>query len=353
MVIMHIALAPTSELNGGAFVMGRNRRLLKSIYGAENVITVDLPKTSMKTVGLSLLTMSSYGVPLFLERKIISKINKNNVELVFIEGSLLGNLVKHLSKTVRTVIYAHNVETELYRQRYKKENGFISWLRYKFVSFNEKTAIKYANKIITLNKRDSDLMYKIYGRTSDIELPITYPFRAIVNKKTDKQCNPYCLFVGSDFFPNIEGILWFINNVVPYISMEIHVVGACCNNTALKNISITNVKLLGYVNDIEEEYLNASAVIIPIFSGSGMKTKTIEALSYGKAILGTKEAFEGIDCDIPEIGYLCKTPDDFISKINQLLTLKPHTNSFRIFSEKYNDTVFLKELNKFLLELKS
>jgi len=34
-------------------------------------------------------------------------------------------------------------------------------------------------------------------------------------------------------------------------------------------------------------------VILPIISGSGMKTKTAEALMYGKSIIGIKEAFEG------------------------------------------------------------
>lgn len=38
-------------------------------------------------------------------------------------------------------------------------------------------------------------------------------------------------------------------------------------------------------------------MVMPIFSGSGMKVKTAEALMYGKFLIGTKEAFEGYEID--------------------------------------------------------
>jgi hypothetical protein len=75
-------------------------------------------------------------------------------------------------------------------------------------------------------------------------------------------------------------------------------VGACCENPTLAYKTIpSNVKLDGYVNDLSSYYKSAVAVVAPIFKGSGMKTKVIEAMSYGKSIIGTDEAFQGIECD--------------------------------------------------------
>lgn len=35
----------------------------------------------------------------------------------------------------------------------------------------------------------------------------------------------YLLFVGSYFKPNVEGIIWFIDNVMPYINYSLLIIG--------------------------------------------------------------------------------------------------------------------------------
>ena len=60
--ILYIAREPQKELSGGASVDKRNLSILQELYGKSNVIIEYLPKTTMKNVILSLLTLSSYGV---------------------------------------------------------------------------------------------------------------------------------------------------------------------------------------------------------------------------------------------------------------------------------------------------
>lgn len=56
---------------------------------------------------------------------------------------------------------------------------------------------------------------------------------------------PFLLFVGADFYPNIEGIVWFIEHVSPFIQLVYALIGACCNNPTLRNKTLSNVKLEG------------------------------------------------------------------------------------------------------------
>ena len=51
------------------------------------------------------------------------------------------------------------------------------------------------------------------------------------------------------------------------------------------------------LDDLGEYYRNCDVVIAPIFEGSGMKTKTTEALMWGKYIIGTNESFCGFAID--------------------------------------------------------
>ena len=120
----------------------------------------------------------------------------------------------------------------------------------------------------------------------------------------------------------------------------------------------SKVKVLGTVDSLDEYYLNADVVIAPIFSGGGMKVKTAEALSYGKTIFGTKEAFEGYEVDYDKIGGLCNTKEEFIEKINKYIKWweennKPKFNEYSktIFKEKYSYESSLEKFKKLFREL--
>ena len=348
MKILYLCTKPFTLQNGGMVVANRNLNALRKILGTNAIIEYQVHHPTLKTVGRSLLTLSSYGISHIEENHILSLQQKEKCNIVFIEGSLRGNLVRRLYKrNCKTIVFAHNVETSLYRQRMKRKRNLISLIQYKYVHFNEHQSIRYANRIIVLNKRDYQQMQIEFHRKADAILPITCPERNLQPGSPIKG-RPYCLFVGSDFFPNVDGILWFIDHVAPYIPMDLRIVGACTQNTLLQNHQLpANVFLDGYVNDLATYYQNAAAVIAPIFSGSGMKTKTVEAMSYGKSIFGTNEAFEGIECDYNRIGGLCNTAEDFIRHLST-----PHklfnTYTLQLFQESYTDTYFENHLKELL-----
>jgi hypothetical protein len=56
---------------------------------------------------------------------------------------------------------------------------------------------------------------------------------------------------------------------------------------------------VGRVENLGLFYRNVDCVINPMAGGTGLKIKTIEAMAYGRPILGTKCAFEGIETDCP------------------------------------------------------
>jgi hypothetical protein len=64
-----------------------------------------------------------------------------------------------------------------------------------------------------------------------------------------------------------------------------------------------------------EHYLWADFMVLPIFSGSGMKVKTCESMMYGRNILGTDETFEGYREHVSGNVRLCNTALDYIDAI--------------------------------------
>src|SRR5215211_106650 len=106
---------------------------------------------------------------------------------------------------------------------------------------------------------------------------------------------PYALFVGGAFYANQSGIKWFVENVVPEVSIKTCIVGKGLEALRGELERDGKVEVVGAVDELGHWYRNAKVVIAPIFDGSGMKTKVAEALMYGKRIIGTREAFSGYE----------------------------------------------------------
>jgi glycosyltransferase involved in cell wall biosynthesis len=149
-------------------------------------------------------------------------------------------------------------------------------------------------------------------------MPVTLEDLYKVYKVKENLSKHYILFVGSYFKPNIEGISWFANKVASNINISVLVVGKDMERINGLNFP-SNVKIIGGVEDLGEYYQASMAVIMPIFSGSGMKVKTAEAMMYGKPIIGTDEALRGYEIDSIEGVYRCNSEDDFIKAIDDVI----------------------------------
>ncbi len=354
MKIIYIARKLGAQKNGASQVMARNLNALRTIVGEDNVTVFDLPMPDMRNVAVSLLCKGSYGVTPKIEKRLLVLADKIRPDIVFIESSSFGSIYKKLNQLgLKTVCFAHNVDTQLCAQEIYSRSFIIGWVKYISTRYNERQTCRYADSLICLNERDSKGFFNIFNRRADLILPITFPSknRIELNEQSTSDA-PYFLFVGSDFFPNVEGIKWFIENVAPAVDMRFRIVGTCCYNPAISQLKLPyNVSLVGYADDIDSEYKNAIGVIAPIFKGSGMKTKTIEALSYGKSIFGTSEAFAGIECDFAMVGGLCNSVGEFIEKLRCVKKTDGRYNaySFDVFHSLYSDDHFIECLKRHII----
>lgn len=116
------------------------------------------------------------------------------------------------------------------------------------------------------------------------------------------------LFVGSRSDANIAGLKWFWEQCWPLIiaarsdvRLRIHgAVGGMSygQQIASETGSRGRVVFTAPVESMDEVYASARVVVCPIRHGTGMKIKVIEAMAYGKAIVATSKAAEGIALDL-------------------------------------------------------
>jgi hypothetical protein len=333
----------SKESFGGAVASNRNLNALRKYFGEENVDVFSIMnKSSSLQKIINRLHFRFAYLNAEHEKKIIDMINIYSI--VFIEQSCYGKiakLIKHKNKNIRIISYFENIEFEYAKQEKK---ALIKWLICKIVFKNEQWICTYSDAIIALTNRDKNLVERYYNRKVDAVIPISFPNRQIKFNNSKINNPPTALFIGSNFFANIHGIKWFIENVLPQVNINMQIIGKDMNKADLpKN---EKLQILGYVENLDEYMQNADVMIYPIFLGSGMKVKTCEALMHGKNIIGTNEAFMGYDVDFEKIGTKCETADEFIKVINELskrFDSKYNDYSRNIFLEKYTDDVVFEQ----------
>ncbi|MCR4735967.1 MAG: glycosyltransferase family 4 protein [Treponema sp.] len=331
---------------GGAVISKRNENIIKNVFKSVYIYNHIYHNKSRIKIFLQSIFGISNGLNRYAQKQIVSIAKKNCCDYIFLGFSTLGALAKRANKKgIKVITFFHNVEYNYFNDRISKSSIFIKFVSIfikKSIKKNEKKAVVFSNKIIVLNERDSYEIEKIYKRKADIYLPITFndsfdEIKAI--KQSIVTNNKTLLFVGSDFFGNTEGLFWFIENCLDNINAELIVVGSGMDKYK-KLYPQKAVTFKGFVDDLSMEYYKSDLVVLPILSGSGMKTKTCEALMFGKTIVATREAFEGYCTEVFEkkAGFLCNSSDEFINIINQLImkqTSKLNYESRNIFKEKY------------------
>lgn len=109
--------------------------------------------------------------------------------------------------------------------------------------------------------------------------------------------NADLLFVGNLYEPNVSGLRRFLEEVWPLLRAQVphvrlHVCGRVCR--AFESETNTGVVLHGLVPELDVFYREATLVINPVFYGTGLKIKTVEALSHGKCVVATPGGLQGL-----------------------------------------------------------
>ena len=265
-------------------------------------------------------------------------------DAVFIDRSVFGIIAKRLKNSGykgRVITHFHNVETVYFDALLPKYLPFRGVV-INSVNKNDFWSCEFSDSIAVLNQRDASVLWEKYGENSKfVQIPITLAdrFSEVILTQDLTSKKPICLFLGSYFAPNNQGILWFVENVLPYVDIEMKIVGKGMKRLKEEAEQLRDIEVISDAPDLLPYLKEADIVILPIFSGSGMKVKTCETLMYGKNILGTSEAFEGYDVDYSKVGGLCNTSQEFIDSINDFIqNPRPRYNEYsrKVYLEKYS-----------------
>lgn len=280
--------------------------ILQTSYQEVNIDLKIKPLQAFKNLfSLKSLHVERYKTDSFY-KTLIEILSKQQFDIIHFESIFLAfsiPLIKQYSKA-KIVIRTHNVEHLIWKRLAKNECNLVkkTYLNH-IVNTLRNYELKILNKsdgVLAITEQDADFFRKHNIKVPIIELPFGVNLKSeLPFKKEMKSEKPTLFFIGSmNWQPNIEGIEWFLKEVwnhsdYDFSEYELHIAGRHMPEH-LYNFANEQTFIHGEVDDAFQFMANHDVMIVPLWSGSGIRIKMIEAFLMEKAVISTSLGAEGI-----------------------------------------------------------
>jgi glycosyltransferase involved in cell wall biosynthesis len=216
-----------------------------------------------------------------------------------------------------------NVECAIVRGKGKRQQGLAqlkTLLAARLLHAEEKNLVRKMD-LVTAVSQDDAMVFANWGKKAAV-----IPNGVELPEKRVPSLNPgHLMFIGPmGYPPNWEGVVWFLDTAWSPIHQAcpdcvFHVVGRLSEEQRQHLTSYDGVRAHGFMDSLAEAYRLADILVVPLLVGGGTKLKVLEAMAYGKAVIGTPIALHGLDLTPPKQALLAKSPTDFSHHVRSLL----------------------------------
>jgi polysaccharide biosynthesis protein PslH len=295
----------------------------------------------------------------------LSSVLTEKFDIIQTEGLAMTCYLPLLKKLnhAKIVFRAHNVENIIWQQLAREEFNFVKRWYFNILAARTRGAeLKLINDFDALVTFTNDDMS--WFLRSGLLKPYLVNPPGIINKETltATEIKGSVFFIGAlDWLPNINGIKWFIKEVWPFVNKEmpdatLHIAGRNASEKLIRKLTGKNISFHGEVESSDLFMADKSIMIVPLFSGSGIRMKILEGMAMGKCIVATPMAAAGISClDKKDIFISSDSKTFALSVVNLLkdneLRRSTGENAFENLRKNYNNLVAAENLLKFYSEL--
>jgi glycosyltransferase involved in cell wall biosynthesis len=229
---------------------------------------------------------------------------------------------------VPSVLFQHNVESEIWRRHAETESSPIRRQvfrrEYKKMLRYERAMVAKFDRVIAVSEHDRSLMSR-WLQASRIDVVPTgvdlSQFRS--NELSDSNSN-LVVFVGAmDWEPNIDAVEHFCATVWPDVIAKVpyarfRIVGRN-PDARVRRLQGVNVEVTGSVPSVVSYLRDAAVVIVPLRIGGGTRLKIYEAMASGKAVVSTAIGAEGLDVNPGKDIWIADEPREIAQAVIGLL----------------------------------
>ncbi len=311
----------------------------------------------------NLFTTSSYNVDRFyskaFEQLIYNTIVNESFDFILLEGIYLMryiNTIKAARKAskhnqhIPIVQRPQNVEYKIWERLAEQEQNplkrfYLSFLAKRMKAFEWKM-MNEADVFIPVSQTDLDIFRSHGCNVHSCAIPTGYVFDTLPPIDYSAETNTVAFIGGMDWMPNREGVEWFLNEVWDKVlavvpDAKFYLAGRNFP-VEIKSHKQQGVYIVGEVEDAKQFIQSHAVSIVPLFAGSGMRVKIVEAMAWGRAIVSTSIGAESLAYTHQKDILIADTASDFANAIIEVLQRSETRkmlgeNAQLLIAEKYDN----------------
>ncbi|NQU54935.1 MAG: glycosyltransferase family 4 protein [Bacteroidetes bacterium] len=281
-----------------------------------------------------------------------SILEQNNFDVIQLEGLYVCPYIPVIRKysKAKIVYRAHNIEYEIWERTAANSKGLFSLYLKILTKRIKKFEVKWLNAydlLVPITERDYTMLNKL-GNTKPGYVSQTGIDASVLIPNAKNLEHPSLFHIGSmEWTPNQEGLVWFLDNCWPEIhsnfpNLKFYIAGRNTPVWLQKKMELPNVIFEGEVLDAYKFMNSKSIMVVPLFSGSGMRIKIIEGMALGKPIVTTTIGTEGISTTTGKNIVVADDVPKFINAISELIEKQDYfdtisRNAIEYIHEKFDN----------------
>lgn len=175
--------------------------------------------------------------------------------------------------------------------------------------------------IIAISDKEKAIMSQYADKNKIITVSnIHYPKIGISERKSFSESKGIT-FIGSIHEPNIDAVKFLYEKIMPIVwktnpELEVSIIGNVAEKLDLK--LFPKFKFLGFVESIEEHFMNSRIMVAPLRFGAGVKGKIGQAFEYFLPVITTDIGAEGMSLTNHKNVLIANDENSFAQAILQL-----------------------------------
>lgn len=271
------------------------------------------------------------GVIVFVENNKYKNIYEflssfKNIDYVWFNGPLALNLFyKKMKKILPRTKFMYDM-VDIHFLRYKRaielEPNRISLKKnYKHFFRLETVIAPQLDYIVAISDKEKETMAQYADKNKIITISnIHYPKIDISERKNFHESKGI-IFIGSIHEPNIDAVKFLYEKIMPIVwktnpELEVSVIGNVADKLDIKQYP--KFKFLGFVESIEEHFMNSRIMVAPLRFGAGVKGKIGQAFEYFFPVVTTDIGAEGMQLINQKNVLIANDENGFAEAIIQL-----------------------------------
>lgn len=310
----------------------------KVIFIGDNSYKNEPYTSELQKMGIEVLYRSSYM------KNINSWIKKNSnyIDYVYLNRPDVSikyiDLIKNYTHA-KIIYFAHDLHYLRELRNYeidKNKQHLYNSDNFKKIEFD---IVNKSDVVYVVSSYEKEILKQEFPNKIIRNIPV-YVYDNINNMDNNAyEDRKNILFVGGfNHTPNVDGVTWFYNNILPIIlnkipNVKFYIVGSNPPNS-IKKLQSENVIVTGYVTDekLNTLYEKCRLVVAPLRYGAGVKGKVVEAIYNQVPLVTTSIGAEGL-INIEKYAMITDVEKEFANKVIELYTNK---NKWIELSELYN-----------------